>query len=113
MPEMELDREKIVLLIWECVLNVPAAKQLPGTRVDEELPLLGGSSCFDSIDLVTIIVDVEQKLAMEYDLSLTLASESAMSRRQSPFRTVGALADYVEELWMILQNQCVTKESYS
>ena len=33
-----------------------------------------------------------------YNLTLTLVSERALSRKKSPFRTINALADYVFEL---------------
>jgi hypothetical protein len=49
----------------------------------------------DSIAVVSLIVDIEQQLEMEHDVSVTLASEKAMSQRSSPFRTAGVLADHV------------------
>lgn len=98
MSEIELTRPKTVSLILDCIANIPGAAGTVRDGSSDELPLLGPGSTLDSIGLVTLIVDVEQRLADEYDVSVTLASENAMSRRQSPFRTVGALADYISEL---------------
>jgi acyl carrier protein len=95
---IQLERGKIVALILECLRDLPGAASIPKGDLNEGLPLLGQGSVLDSIGLVTLIVDVEQRLAVEHDVSITLASESAMSRRQSPFRTVGAFADYICEL---------------
>ena len=60
--------------------------------------LWGVSSPLSSIDFVSLIVSIEDKVQDQYGVTITLASESALSRKQSPFRTVSALAAYVEEL---------------
>ena len=98
MSTIQPEREKIISLILGCLGDLPGASSIPKGDLNENLPLLGPGSVLDSIGLVTLIVDVEQRLAVEHDISVTLASESAMSRRQSPFRTVGAFADYICEL---------------
>lgn len=96
MSEVGLDRTKTVSLILQCLDDNAGATE--SEKRNDELPLLGPGSTLDSMALVTLIVDVEQRLAIEYDAVVTLASEAAMSRRQSPFRTVGAFADYIGEL---------------
>lgn len=63
-----------------------------------ELPLIGEEAAVSSMALVSFIADVESTLMETTQVSLTLVSEQALSRRQSPFRTVNALADYVLEL---------------
>jgi hypothetical protein len=40
-------------------------------------------------------VDIEQRLQMDHDIAVTLASEKAMSQKNSPFRTVGVLATHI------------------
>jgi len=67
-------------------------------NADDQTALIGSRSDVDSITLVSLIVDVEEKLASELDLNVTLADERAMSRRRSPFRTVATLTEYVVEL---------------
>ncbi|NJO91917.1 MAG: hypothetical protein HC831_25325 [Chloroflexia bacterium] len=47
--------------------------------------------------LVNLIVDIEGLLA-DNDIEVTLTSEKAMSQRNSPFRTVESLTDYIKEL---------------
>jgi len=61
-------------------------------------PLLGQDAVLSSMGLVTLITDAESALAEGHGVEVTLVSEDAFSRRQSPFRTVEALADYVLEL---------------
>ncbi|HEX7070506.1 MAG TPA: hypothetical protein VF190_06860 [Rhodothermales bacterium] len=61
-------------------------------------PLIGGEAIVTSIELVSYIGDVELMVSEKYQLDISLVSEQALSRRNSPFRTVETLADYVLEL---------------
>ncbi len=63
-----------------------------------DLPLIGEEAAVSSMALVSFIADVESTLMERFDLTVTLVSERALSRKKSPFRTVDALADYVLEL---------------
>lgn len=64
----------------------------PATR------LLGREAVLDSMGLVNLIVEVEQRLEDIYDLTVVLADERAMSQKNSPFRSVETLADYICQL---------------
>ena len=59
--------------------------------------LFGEGGGLDSISLVTLIVAVEQAVEDEFEVCITLADEKAMSQRNSPFRSIAALAEYVEQ----------------
>jgi acyl carrier protein len=65
---------------------------------EADTPLYGNGSELDSLGLVTLIVALEQNIEDEFELSITLADERAMSQKRSPFRTIGSLADYIEKL---------------
>lgn len=67
-------------------------------EITEETRLLGQGTGLDSLGLVTLIVDLEQQLDDEYDVDIVLASEKAMSQKNSPFRSVGTLTDYIWKL---------------
>ena len=54
------------------------------TNVTANTRLIGSSSIFDSIELVTFIVEVEQYLEDEFEIEVQLTTENAMSRRTSP-----------------------------
>ena len=58
--------------------------------------LYGGKGQLDSLGLVNLLVAVEQNIEDEFDTSIVLADERAMSQKHSPFKTVGSLADYIE-----------------
>ena len=62
---------------------------LPETRI------FGRKGVLDSMGLVTLITDLEEKLEQEFGYSLILADDRAMSQEKSPFRSVSSLAEYV------------------
>lgn len=61
----------------------------------ENAGLYGLTGVLDSLGLVTLIVAVEQAIEDELGLAISLADERAMSQKNSPFRTIGTLADYI------------------
>ena len=61
---------------------------------NENTALFGSESLLDSMGLVHIVVEVESKLR-ENGIDISLISESAMSQRNSPFRTISTLADFI------------------
>ena len=92
--------EKIITVINNSIdeLNQQLSEQ---DRLEKSLDtnLFGGNSILDSLGLINLIVAVEQNIEDEFDISLTLADERAMSQRHSPFRTVGSLVDYISMLF--------------
>ena len=61
-----------------------------------ETVLFGSESVLDSLDFVNLIVEIENKLK-DHDYDIIIASEKAMSRKNSPFRTINTLAEFIEE----------------
>lgn len=62
-----------------------------------ETPLYGEGGALDSMALVNLIADLEESVAERYQVSITLADEKAMSSRHSPFRSVTALSEAIQE----------------
>ena len=60
--------------------------------------LFGQGGKLDSLGLVNLIVAVEGMTEDELDVTITLADEKAMSMKNSPFRTIQTLADYISLL---------------
>ena len=63
--------------------------------VNEETRLFGAKGVLDSLGVVILLTDLEERLDDLFDASVTLASDSAMSSARSPFRTVSSLTDYI------------------
>lgn len=92
-------RSKIQKIIITAVeeLNQYLEDKLPTEEADE-CQLYGQNSSMDSISLVTLIASVEQSIEDEFDISITLASEKAMSMCNSPFLSIGKLTDFTLKL---------------
>lgn len=64
-------------------------------EIGEETVLVGADPVLDSLGVVQLIVEVEQRVEQRHGVSVTLANDKAMSQKNSPFRSVGVLADHV------------------
>ena len=60
--------------------------------------LFGPDAEIDSLSLVSLIVDVETALNVDYDLPVSLTDDRAMMREVSPFDNVQTLKEYILEL---------------
>jgi acyl carrier protein len=67
----------------------------PPVDITDNTVLVGNEAVLDSLGVVSLIVEVEQRLEAAHGISVTLANDKAMSQKNSPFRTVGVLADHV------------------
>ncbi len=72
--------------------NAAEGSEIPGAP---DTVLLGQGGVVDSLGLVRLIIMVERQVEEDFDLAISLTDEKAMSQRNSPFRTVGTLTDYV------------------
>ena len=75
--------------------------QLPaGVSVEKSLdaPLYGAGGKLESLDFVTLIMEVEEKINAEFGTDITIADENLLSKEKSPFSTLGTLTEYLQEL---------------
>lgn len=63
-----------------------------------QMYLYAPKGCLDSLALVRLIADVEERVYETFGKSITLADERAMSQKISPFRRLETLANYIESL---------------
>ena len=87
-------RDEIVELIIETANELGDDEIGVDGPLEEQTALFGAEGRLDSMALVTLVVALEQALEDRYGKSISLADEKAMSQARSPYRTVGALADY-------------------
>lgn len=66
--------------------------------LDEDAVLFGDGSALDSVGLVQVVMAAEAQLAETAGTDLVLASEAAMSRKRSPYRSLRNLAEYAVEV---------------
>lgn len=67
-------------------------------ELNESTRLIGEGSKIDSLGLVTLIVAIEEHAYNQTKKQITVASEKAVARTSSPFKTVQSLTSYVHEL---------------
>jgi acyl carrier protein len=91
-----MEQQQLVHLIIAAVREylISVNGQPEDLPVGSDTRLFGKGGLVDSLGLVTVILDLEQQLAEEHGIVITLADDRAMSQKRSPFRTVGSLADY-------------------
>jgi acyl carrier protein len=97
--------ETVLAAIYRAVdwinAELPPERQLsktPDTR------LLGSQSALDSLHLVSLLITIEREVQDAIGVTLTLADERALSMKESPFRTIESLANYIEVLVSEAQN---------
>ena len=90
-----MDRSTILNLIYAAIDEVNPTLP-PDRRIDKspDTQLFGRGSRLDSLGLVNLVVATEARL-MDSGAAVSLADERAMSQKQSPFRTVETLCDYI------------------
>lgn len=93
MQQSEITIKKIIFqAIDEINLDLPKNKQVSKTETTQ---LFGSQSPLDSLELVNLIVSIEDKIDTEFDKTITIANEKAMSMKNSPLRDVKSLTEFI------------------
>ena len=94
-----MKNENIENLIYDSLKET--VDLLPGNisfEKNRETSLFSSDGILDSLGLVTFLVNLEQKISDEFDLQITIADEKAFSIKNSPFKNIGRLTDYIESM---------------
>jgi len=92
-----MKHEEIEKLVLDVLREIMEAQSIaaPTDGIAADMPLIGSKSILDSMAFVMLTAGIEQQLSEKHDLAVTIVNEKAMSMRNSPFRTVGTLTDYL------------------
>ncbi len=93
------DHERIVKAVYAAVDELN--QQLPkGVSVGKSLdaPLYGATGKLESLDFVTFIMEIEEKIKAEFGVDITIADENLLSKEKSPFSSLRTLIEYLEEV---------------
>jgi acyl carrier protein len=94
-----VDRATIADLVIAGLRDVIAQSDTPPTaEITEATTLIGRNAVLDSLGIVSLIVDLEQQIEERFGATLSLANDRAMSQKNSPFRSVQTLTDYIVSL---------------
>lgn len=90
-----IDRESALEIVLSSLRDAVEQNGGDSAGVNAETVIVGPEAVIDSIGVVSLIVDIEQRLEMDHQVSVTLANDRAMSQRSSPFRTPEVLAEHI------------------
>lgn len=89
--------KELLYLVLEVVKEVGEDRENKALVEATEDTLLFGEN-LDSMGIVFLVTDLEEKISDEIGVDIILADERAMSQRTSPFRSVKTLAKYTQIL---------------
>ena len=84
-------QEKIIQII------IKALQDLTEVPQNENSKIYGADGCLDSLGLVNLISDLEELIHTEFNKEIILADEKIMSVKNTPFKDVKSLANYIEK----------------
>jgi len=88
-----MDTKKIEEIVYSVIRDYCKNNNIE-TEISKDTPLIGSNRIMTSLGLVNVIVDIETAF-LDEGTEITLTSESAMSGRISPFRSVGSLCYFI------------------
>lgn len=59
--------------------------------------LISEESAIDSLGLITLLINIEDKIQNEFDIKLDLVEENLISEQNTPFKTLDGLAKWLEK----------------
>lgn len=93
---MNIETESVLQIVQQAISELNEELEYEHlNEVDRDTPIFEGDLALDSLSLVTLVVDIEDKISDVYDCDVVLASDKAMSMLNSPYRNVGALTDFI------------------
>lgn len=96
LPRFFMIRDEVIREIYIAIGRVNELRP-PDERIEcrEDTVLYGEGGCLDSLELVSLILDVEMAVNERIGANVILADARAMSLGHNPFRAVKSLANYV------------------
>jgi len=66
--------------------------------IESGLEIFGPNGMLDSLELVSLIVDIEERFADELDIIISLSDDKAMTQDNPPYSSVEIMLSYIESL---------------
>ncbi|MCR6587602.1 hypothetical protein [Campylobacter insulaenigrae] len=88
-------RKKIEEIVI-CALHNMSDEYVQLSDINPEMKLYNGfGGCLDSLALVNLVSDLESILSKELQKDIIIADDKMMSSRNSPFKDIKSLIDYI------------------
>ena len=88
--------KKIIFNALEAI-NLERA-EMKRIEITEQTSLFGDKGMLDSLELVSLIVDVETEITVLSGVQISLTDDRAMNQIEYPFGNVSLLSNYIEKL---------------
>ena len=88
---MKMDIEKIIIEVLAEYLRTQELDH----QIDKKTMIFGEEGILDSMGIVNLIVDLEGYFS-DKGVELDLTSEKALSLRNSPFRSVATISEFIK-----------------
>lgn len=92
-------KEKVEKIIIDSVKKIGEKNKISSLinpNIETELYGIGGN--LDSLSLVYLAVNLEETLFEEFEIGIELVDDKAMSQKNSPFKSILSLKEYVLDL---------------
>jgi hypothetical protein len=94
---MRNTNEKFLELIYSSIKEVNK-QQPPGNqlKLDKNELLISDKSSIDSLGLITLLINIEDKINTDYKKKINLVDEKLISEIDTPFKTLDSLATWLQ-----------------
>lgn len=90
-------KEKIQKLVFQAIDDHNNLNKENLIKKTYDTNLIGNDAVLDSVSLVSFLIDIEGLVQDEFGINFVIMSEKAMSQKNSPFKSVKSLCEYLEQ----------------
>jgi len=92
-----MEKKELECFVEEQIKKFCEENKIELKSFNDKTSLIGSDAIFDSMELVTFLVELEEALEEFYSVEIEIADEKAMSRYRSPFINTLTLTDFLFE----------------
>lgn len=97
-------KKDVFAFIHAAILRILAEEKGTAPVIDEKTPLMGKGGILSSLMLVELMLALED-YCTDHNRRFIWAHDSVMSEKNSPYQTVGTLAEYICSLPVLKQEE--------
>ncbi len=92
-----MKRQEIEKMVIKAAKTIAEQNDIPSASIKTSTCLFGEKGCFDSLSIVHLLIELEERLETDHGIKVVLSDEFAMAKN-SPFRSPKTLTDKIEKL---------------
>lgn len=92
-------QEKIKEIVIKCVEETIKEWDIGiSCSIDEFFPIFSKNSNFSSMNIVSLIVNIEDEIENIFGKKIILANDRAFSLENSPFKNINSITEYINKI---------------